>query len=149
MFELSAQKTQTRFLFLAIAGIALLGLWRAAFPFRSTVDWRTDLSAALDTAGDDHKPVLINFSSRACVYCERMEAEVFPTEAVRAELAKFVPVKIDVNAQEELAARYNVVALPTYVITDASGANLATVSGFQGPREFSAFLQFGVNAVRN
>jgi len=132
---------QSRFLLLALCGVAVLMLWRVAFPFKSSVDWRTDLPAALVQAGADDKRVLINFTARGCAYCTQMEVEVFPTEPVQTALAGFVPVKIDVYEDEMTAARYNIQSMPTYVVTDATGAVVAMTAGWQPPDEFSAFLK--------
>lgn len=134
-------KAQSRFLLLVLCGVAVLALWRVAFPFRSSVDWQTDFPAALAQAAADDKQVLINFTARDCAYCTQMEVEVFPTKPVQAAMSEFVPVKIDVYKDEMTAARYNITAMPTYVVTDATGAVLAMTSGFQPPDKFSAFLE--------
>lgn len=134
-------KVQSRFLLLALCGVAVLMLWRVAFPFKSSVNWRTDLPAALVQAGAEDKRVLINFTARDCAYCTQMEVEVFPTEPVQTALAGFVPVKIDVYEDEMTAARYNIQSMPTYIVTDAIGSVVAVTAGFQPPEDFSAFLR--------
>ena len=139
--QTAGSKAQSRFLLLVLCGVAVLVLWRVAFPFKSSVDWQTELPAALAQAGADGKQVLINFTARDCAYCTQMEVEVFPTEPVQAALTEFVPVKIDVYKDEMTAARYNITAMPTYVVTDATGAVVAMSAGYRPADEFSAFLR--------
>lgn len=135
------------FALLAIVGILVLMGWQRFAPVKSAVDWRLDYSASLADAAAKKMPVLLAFTSAGCVYCREMEADVFPQEAVLAELGHFIPVKIDAWADEELSAKYRIDALPGYVITDSSGKPVAAIAGYQPADRFIEFLKLGAKAV--
>jgi len=129
--------------FPVLAALALV-IAAAAFefaPVSSAVNWHTDLAETLSIAREEHKLVLINFSSRTCTYCRRMERDVFSRDDVLSELDRFVPVKIDVDRQPDVAARYNVYGLPTFMVTDADGVPAIAASGYLAPDVFIEFLR--------
>jgi len=138
---LSTLRTEWRFALWALAGIAVVGVLRVAFPVGSAVDWRHDLPEAVDSAAEQNKRVLIEFSAPWCAVCAQMEAEVLPADVVQNALAGYIPVKVDVDAQAELADRFQVQALPTYVVLDASGTPVRAAVGFQDAESFSRFLR--------
>ena len=61
-------------------------------------------------------PVLIKFEAAWCVWCEKMEEEVFTDPEVKKELEKFVCVKIDVDKQENIAKAYKIRSLPRTIV---------------------------------
>lgn len=126
---------------LAVAAIGVLYFVQSRSGTSSVIDWGHDLPAALASAGADQRPVLISFSSPACTYCRQMEAEVIPQDAVRAEIAEFVPVKIDAWEDAAAAEKYGVSALPSYVVTVADGTPVAAISGFVPADRFTRFLR--------
>jgi hypothetical protein len=126
---------------LALAAIVVLFLAQRQSPYKSAVDWGHDLPKALSVAAEQDRPVLISFTSPACTYCQQMEAEVIPQEAVLAEIEQYVPVKIDAWADPRTAERYGVSALPAYVVTRADGTPVVAASGFIEADRFARFLQ--------
>jgi thiol:disulfide interchange protein len=130
-----------RFILLAIVGVGVLMLWQRSFPPKSAVAWQSDFAAALAEASAAGKPVLVSFSSSGCVYCRRMEEEVISRGDVLAEIARFVPVKVDAYGATAMVERYRVEVLPAYVIVDARGAPQAMIDGFQEPQRFIRFLR--------
>lgn len=57
------------------------------------------------------KPLVIEFYSPTCVHCKRTETGL--AEAADEQGENAVIAKCDITAQPELAARYDVTALPT------------------------------------
>jgi hypothetical protein len=75
------------------------------------------------------------------VGCARLDAVTYPVASIATILSdRFVPVKIDSDAQRGVAARFHLLWTPTLVALDARGAVLRTVIGFLPPSELAAEL---------
>lgn len=131
----------TRFLWLVVACFVAVMMWQRYAPIKSAVAWETSLEDAMRAADAEEKLILINFSSPSCGYCRKMEAAVFPLPEVLAEIEHFVPLKVDAQSALELAARYEVGPLPTFVVSRADGRPVGMVEGYHEPQEFIAFLK--------
>jgi thiol-disulfide isomerase/thioredoxin len=76
-----------------------------------------------DTAGE---PLLLDFHASWCGPCQQMRP------AIKELTRRGYPVKsIDVEEKPELAARYKVVDVPTFIVIDAAGKPLAQIKGSQ------------------
>ena len=97
-------------------------------------DWETNFRQALKKAKENSKYLLLNFSgSDWCVYCKKLDKEVFSQKAFQKYARKnFVCVILDFpfkSAQDEdlkaqntaLAGRYRVQGYPTIVILNSRG----------------------------
>ncbi len=99
-----------------------------------TIGWRHDFDAALQEAQATGRPVLLDFTADWCPPCQSMAHDVFPRDDVsRLVRGGFVPTKIDLTDNRgpggPIAQRYNVGAIPTLIVTDAQGQELARAVG--------------------
>ncbi len=139
------QKSSTRFFILMVLALVVALMINERFSsVKSVIDWSHDLQEALTASAKDGKPVLLNFSSQGCRYCVQMETEVIVQDDIKSAIGKYVPVKLDAFENLEAAARYEVNALPAYIIADADGNKLAMVDGFQPFERFKKFLEHGL-----
>ncbi len=107
----------------------------------SAVPWRASFEQAQDEALTRNRPLWVQFTGPWCLYCRRMEREVFSRPDVGAMgHSEFVPVKIRSDEREDLATRYGVTALPFTVIVDVEGHVLARHEGFADPGTFLTLL---------
>ena len=108
--------------------------------------WGTDYQAAraeaARTAGSksDGRKVLIAFYMAGCPPCAAMDRLVLSTAAVRSALEAFVPVRVDVDQDRELANHFEVFGTPTFAVVDADGRILAKCEGYQPVAAFIKFL---------
>lgn len=136
----SASRWIGRALLLAIVVIGLVTLWPMAkgvyygmvppepVPADQLPAWRESYEMALAESAQTGKPVLIDFTASWCPPCRVMEADVWPEEQVRTTLAeRVIPLQLDVDDPSSAAAarRYNVQYIPTIVLVDATGEELA------------------------
>ncbi|HEV8410093.1 MAG TPA: cytochrome c biogenesis protein CcdA [Gemmatimonadaceae bacterium] len=108
-----------------------------------------DYAAATSLARKQHKFVLIDFTGYTCTNCRWMEANMFPRETVRAELDKFVRVRLFTDGRDPSNARqqafeeqqFKTVALPLYAVVGPDGRTRATYLGMtRDETEFTRFL---------
>ena len=103
-----------------------------------TVDWEKDLPAALERAGSEGKPVLINFYADWCVWCKRLESTTLRDAQVMTLLRdQVVPLSLDVDREgKELSNSYQVDGLPTILVLDAKGREIGRIPGYIPPAGF-------------
>jgi protein disulfide-isomerase len=115
---------------LIVAVLAVMGgLWAwQTLPSGPVPGDGTSYDAALQTAAQSDKPVLMIFTADWCPPCKMMKRRVWPDGKVASLIEqRFVPVKVDLTDRKPnpLADRYQVQYIPTIVVTDATGSELA------------------------
>lgn len=116
--------------------------------------WIT-LDKAMALANLNHKKVLIDFMADWCIYCKKMDKEVFPQKDVQNLLSKyFYTVKINVESKdqvtfqgktytkEQFAQAFGVSGLPTYLFIDSSGKAIAGQPGYIPAPDFVKILSY-------
>ena len=113
--------------------------------------WITNnYQAALTQARDENKRIFIDFTGYTCTNCRWMEANMFPLPGVKAELEKFVRVKLFTDGEGEpyegfqrmQETRFGTVALPLYAIVTPQDEIVARFEGLtRNEAEFVVFLQ--------
>lgn len=109
-------------------------------PGKSAIEWRTDYEAALAEAKKDGKLVVVDFHATWCGPCKMMDRTTFKNEKVVARLAGFVPLKIDVDKQRDVAAKYGITGMPTLAVLNADGSPVGGATGYQDADGFLALL---------
>ena len=108
--------------------------------------WTQDFAAAKATAAREHKDLLLYFTgSDWCVFCIKLDKEVFGTPEFRAAVPKdFVPVMLDFpedekrvtpevkQQNEKLRDEWQIHEYPTVVLADASGKPYASTGYGEG-----------------
>jgi len=98
-------------------------------PPPSPIAWRSDYAAALDEARRTDRRVLVDFTANWCPSCITMKHEVWPDADIAAAVeAEYVPLRIDVDRQPDVAARYEVSGIPDVLVLDSDGTLLRRAS---------------------
>jgi thiol:disulfide interchange protein len=129
-------------------GVALLmlafALWLANTPVAAEkIKWQAYSEELVAAARKGNRPVMIDFTSKACPPCYAMKGKVFSNSRVARAAESFMPLRVDATAPDaktaELLERYRIEAFPTIVFLDATGkerSNLRLV-GFENATFFA------------
>ena len=102
--------------------------------------WYTDINEAMMAARVGKKKIFVGFMATWCGPCKKLDAEVLQTSEFKKLGAKLVFLRIDVDAQKDVAQHYNITAMPTQMVLDASGNVLSQTVGYGDPASFYRWL---------
>lgn len=132
----------------ALAAVVLLaGVGAAAgAPDRpdAKIRWKTDYNAAVKEARRRRKPLLVEFYATWCGPCKRMEEETFRDPGVVRQSERFVPVRVDIDRQPQLARKYGAFSIPFAVVLSPKEKVQASALGYHAPGPFLRFLRRGL-----
>ena len=100
---------------------------------QGTVFLDLTMEQALEKAKAEGKYVLVNFHTKTCVPCKKMEKVVFPNpECGEYVNKKFIPIMIDGEDDgvgTEFAKKYEIFIFPTYLILSPEGFKEGEILG--------------------
>jgi thiol:disulfide interchange protein DsbD len=99
---------------------------------------------ALAASKDQGKPLVIDVYADWCVACVELDEKTYVVPNVMHRLDNFVRLKLDFTKQtpwvEEMKQKYNITGMPTVMLFDPSGSELARFTGFKSAKDFVALL---------
>jgi len=114
---------------------------------RAGIEWIHNLEDGLAKARQENKLVMIEFMASWCPSCHEMEKKTFSDSNVIAKISVFVPVRIDIDQQREVAEKYNALAqkyggigIPNILFLASDGTKIKHIVGYQSPEEFLAVI---------
>lgn len=146
----------------AILGLVVFALAITGFIIFSSltsstqrISWETDYHKAVEKAKVEKKPIILFFTgSDWCVWCTRLEKEVFNTDDfVTIAKDKYIFVKLDFPMNKEqdpslaqqnqkLQEKYSIEGFPTLVILSNDESYLGTANyEAGGGRKYAALLE--------
>ena len=108
--------------------------------------WRQSLPEAAREAAAGGRLVFLELTSPGCPACARLEAQSYPDPAVRSLLAQYVPVKVDLTINTQLADRYSATSSPDLLLLTPDGRVINRISRFVPAADLSDFLRAGLAA---
>ncbi len=108
---------------------ALSGAARAKGP-RPVIAWQPSFQAALQEARRLKKPLLVDFGARWCGPCHAMDQRTFTDAAVVRQSRQWVAVKVDIEAQPEIASRYGLKSPPMLAFLKPDGTLASRFEGY-------------------
>ena len=105
------------------------------------VPWNINFARSSAEALQGNKPILLEFWASWCEVCKVTDKEVFSNPQI-AEIIreKFVPVKVNFDANVAMDKLYGIKNLPTVVFTDSYGSELLRTLGLVKPRYFAKIV---------
>ena len=101
--------------------------------------WTADLFAK---AKAEHRLVILDLEAVWCHWCHVMEEKTYSNGKVQALIdARYIPVRVDQDANPDLSARYGDWGWPATIIFAPDGTELVKLRGYVEPERMSALLQ--------
>jgi thioredoxin 1 len=111
-------------------------------------DWSTNGTAMWSAAGTEQPPTLVFFTASWCGPCKLMTRTVLTDPVVMQSLSNIDHVAVDIDEHSDLASKYGIEAVPTFILLSA-GQEVDRTTGFQPVDGFLEWLTNGVNEARS
>ncbi|WKV11215.1 thioredoxin domain-containing protein [Marivirga harenae] len=107
----------------------------------SQVSWLNNEKIAKAIATEKDQLILMDFWATWCGPCRKMDSDMWNTEEFKALSENFVPLKIDIDREKELARSYNVRSIPHVVLVTASGEIVWEQTGYSHSAPYEKILK--------
>ena len=111
--------------------------------------FQKDSFAAWQTAQLQNRPLLVYFTTDACLHCKKMEQYTFKDQHVKSDIQRsFVAMVVRPADQLPLLERLGVRTYPTTAVIAPNGEVLAQMSGYVRAADFRVKLEKCLRGVR-
>jgi thiol:disulfide interchange protein len=123
--------------------VAIAGFWgvRQYLSPKGSVPWRTDLEYAKSEGSKERKPLLVYFTADWCGPCQHMKETTWADGRVAEALKDYIPVKIDVDDQPQVARMFGVRGIPRVQVMTAEGTLGQALTGAVSPEDMVNWLK--------
>lgn len=103
------------------AMLAIVGISRS-LGGEEIIPWRTEFAAAQRESQQNSKPLMLYFTADWCGPCQQMKRTVWADKEVDQALQAFVPMRIDIDLNPELAMEYQIESIPQMLVLNTDGS---------------------------
>jgi thioredoxin-related protein len=107
------------------------------------VQWLPTWDSAMNEARLRHKPVMVDLYTSWCVWCKKLDSDVYPDSRVAAAARQFEPVRLDAErdpAGYTLAHHFAIQGFPAVVFVDVDGSLVGYIDGYAPPAEYAGVM---------
>ncbi len=113
---------------------ALISCGQQASP--PEIAWAASLEDAFQLAMEKDQPILAEFWSEGCKWCERLEDSTFTHQSVIELASNMILVKVEGKKDTVTRERYQIAGFPTVILMNSSGEEIDRIYGYAPPEEF-------------
>jgi len=117
-----------------------------------SINWIYDIDSALSLGMGENKLLMIDFMAEWCPSCRKMEDSTFRHPEVVKKTSLFIPVRIDVDQQREIAIKYNGnaskyggIGIPNILFMTGDEKEIRHIVGYYDYEAFLAVLDSVLN----
>jgi len=110
---------------------------------KQQINWLHDIKKAKKIAKTQNKPLMIDFYADWCPPCIRMKDSTFTDPRIIEKADHFIPLKIDVDKQRDIAdkyksnaSKYGGIGIPNILFISPDSIELAHPIGYKNPETF-------------
>lgn len=119
-----------------------ISLTYALSPMPESIKWHSYSASAFSDAKREHKLILLFAKVEWCPWCQKMENYTFQDpEVAQIVNARYIPIRIDLENDGNVASRYEIKSIPTVLILDSQNRVLKTISGYTYPHGLAKTLR--------
>ncbi len=108
---------------------------------KSRIDWVKSYRTAREKGTAASRPVFLFVTSEECSYCKKMERESLKNQSIIRKLsADFVPARLKLDPESQLARELKVTMFPTTVIIAPDGKIVDYVRGYMSGDKLTACI---------
>ena len=111
------------------------------------VGWSTNTNAISGNAGSK-QPVLVFFTASWCQPCKLMSRLTLTNDVVKEVVTNMAHVAVDIDDHQDLAEKFGIDGVPTFVLLSDNGTEVRRTSGFQPASDFLRWLTNGVTEAQ-
>lgn len=105
------------------------------------IQWAFSLEDAFKIAAEKDQPIIAEFWSDECKWCERLEDSTFTHQSVIDLAANMVFVKAEGKKDTVTRERYKIAGFPTVILMNSSGEEIDRIFGYLPPEKFVSTIQ--------
>ena len=111
---------------------------------KAQVEWLDSYEEAFKQSSIENKPILVDFYTNWCYWCEVLDKKVYPDSLVEEVLKQFILLKVNAEKEVEFAERYNVASFPTLLLLDEKGEEFYEIDDYITPKNLINELHDGL-----
>ncbi len=92
---------------LLIIALLIVGCEKQVSENNNGIKWGNNIDLALTLASNSNKLIMIDFMAAWCPPCKEMDKKTFSNTNIIKKSNEFIPVRIDVDKQKNIAEEYN------------------------------------------
>jgi len=126
-------------------------LFALNLPTKAT-NWTTSYKNAQKLAAATNKFIVVDFWATWCGPCKKMDAEAWSSSEVSALMTNFIPLKIDIDTERDIAFKYSIRSIPDVFIMDANGEIIYHNIGYMSKAQVINLLKkysYGTQLLQN
>ena len=113
----------------------------------SPIQWISNLDLAFTIASKSDKFIMIDFMAEWCPPCKKMDIETFSVSKVIKKTNEFIPVRIEVDKQKNIAEEYNGnarkyggIGIPNILFLDKEKNIIRQIVGFHNVEQLMGIM---------
>ena len=119
----------------------LAGIDTVSAEGRPRIRWMGTKGDALALSAETHKPVLVDVWAVWCSPCKVMAVRTYGNPKIIEASERFVPLRINADADAGFSVKYGANILPTTLFLDHQGRLLGKISGVIGPTDLFGVME--------